>query len=367
MTEDSPLSELRSIRLALGKIGGRAGARFAPVHLTLAHIERGLSRPVRLAVLGDQNSGKSLLINYLLKHQVLPSGGFAGEGTQLLIRYAGESSVHAVRPDGTRNRLTSKAFGRLAKPEMRGAPPSSAVIYDARNSKGPGAQRSPGPAHLIFPSRPEVQAPSRLIEIGLPLGFLQRVEIVEVRACPEGPANHPSNRAFRQVDMAIWCTLATQAWKESEAASWKRIPAGRRKSALMLVTYKDAIRHGKDEAKITARLRHEGSGLFDHVVLVSLRDAIQSLLVSDREEARQLHRESNVEAAESAITGLIRSWQTRRFQKTARLLRRLAARVAVGRPEQGGSANHELASILNRLAADFSSAAPSISLENKAA
>ncbi len=367
MTEDNLLSELRAIRLALGNLGGRAAARFAPVHLALARIERGLSRPVRLGVLGEQNSGKSLLINYLLKHQVLPSGGFAGEGTELLIRYAAEASVHAVKSDGTRNRLTSKAFGRLVKPEMRGAPPSSGVIYDARSAKAPGSQKSATPGHLMFAVRPEPQAPSKLIEICLPLGFLRNVEIVEVRAHPEGPAGSPSSRAFRQVDMTIWCTLATQAWKESEAASWKRIPAGRRRTALMLVTYKDAIRHGKDEAKIMARLRHQASTLFDDVVLISLRDAIQSLLASDQEDARQLHQQSNVEAAESAMTGLIQGWQTRRFQRAARLLRKLAARVAVGRPEQGGSPAHELASILNRLAAEFVNASPSISLKNKAA
>ncbi len=207
----------------------------------------------------------------------------------------------------------------------------------------------------------------KLIEVGLPLGFLRRVEIIEVRSFPMGPASAASNRAFSQVDLSIWCTLATQAWKETEVAAWKRIPPGRRKLALMLVTYKDAIRRAADEARITARLRQATSGLFDDVVILSLHEALQSLLTPDEEAARALHHKSNVEAAEKAIAGMIEGWQRQRLQKAGGLLQRLAESLDEPEGGRGGARATHLAERLGVLAGDFLNASPSISLTEKAA
>jgi hypothetical protein len=316
--------------------------------------------------MGEENSGKSLLINYLLKHQVLPSGAFAGENTQLLIRHAAEASVHAVGADGSRNRLTSKGFGRLVKPGTRPPAPNAGVIYDATRPQR-ASHASLIAAGLSGGPPAARQAPMKLIEVGLPLGFLRRVEIIEARGFPNGPASAASSRAFSQVDLSIWCTLATQAWKESEVAAWKRIPPGRRKLALMLVTYKDAIRRAADESRIAARLRQVTSGLFDDVVILSLHEALQSLLTSDEEAARALHHKSNIESAEKAMTGLIEAWQRQRLQKAGRLLRRLAESLGGPGPSASGGRSVQLAERLAALAAEFLNASPSISLTEKAA
>ena len=366
-SEDSLLVELGSIRDALGwaNLTSRAPAARAAVR-AVSRLQDAVARPVRIAVMGEQNSGKSLLINYLLKHQVLPSGSFAGESTQLLIRHAPEASVHAVGADGSRNRLTSKAFGRLIKPDMPGAGPGPGVIYDATRPARSAAYTSLIAAGLAGGPLPGRQAPTKLIEIGLPLDFLRRAEIIEVRSFPAGQASAPSARAFRRVDLAIWCTLATQAWKETEVAAWKRIPPGRRKLALMLVTYKDAIRRAHDETRIAARLRQATTGLFDEVVIVSLSQALQSLLTSDEDAARNLHHKSNVDAAEKSIARLIEAWQRRRLQKAGRLLGRLAERLS-GLDGGAAGTTQQLAARLGALAADFLNASPSISLTERAA
>jgi hypothetical protein len=366
-SEDSLLVELGSIRDALIAANGAAGGRTARAALrALSRLHDAVARPVRIAVMGEENSGKSLLINYLLKHQVLPSGSFAGENTQLLIRHAPEASVHAVGADGGRNRLTSKGFGRLVKPEMRAPDPNAGVIYDATRPQHRASLFAAGFSGGQPTTR---QPPLKLIEIGLPLGFLRRVEFIEARGFPDSQASAASHRAFSRVDLAIWCTLATQAWKETEVAAWKRIPPGRRKLALMLVTYKDAIRRAVDEAKITARLSQAASGLFGDVVIVSLQQALQSLLTFDDEAARALHQKSNVESAENAIAGMIEAWQRRRLQKAGRLLGQLAERL--GGLESvagaGGARFTQLAERLGALAAEFLNASPSISLTEKAA
>ena len=275
--------------------------------------------------------------------------------------------MHSVNAEGVRTRLTSKAFGRLVKPETPRPAAASKVIYDAASAAAGDTGASASAANLIIPTHSRPQAPSKLIEIGLPLGFLKRIEIIEVRAYPGGAATSPSARAFRKVDMTLWCTLATQAWKETEVVSWRRIPALHRKSALMLVTYKDAIRRGKDESKILARLRHSCTGLFDDVVLVSLRDALQSLLSADGGVAGKLRIDSNIEATEDAINAMIHRWQRRRFQKAAGVLQRLANRHEAFDRTRGLATGHEFALKLERLAADFLNASPSLFLADEAA
>ena len=364
-SEDNLLNELGSIRDALISASPARGAQAYPAVRVVSRMHDAVARPIRIAVMGEENSGKSLLINYLLKHQVLPSGAFAGENTQLLIRHAPEASVHAVSADGSRNRLTSKGFGRLVKPETRPPNPNAGVIYDATRPQRASAA-SLIPAGLSGGPRAQ-QTPTKLIEVGLPLGFLRRVEIIEVRSFPMGPASAASNRAFSQVDLAIWCTLATQAWKETEVAAWKRIPPGRRKLALMLVTYKDAIRRAADETRIAARLRQVTSGLFDDVVIVSLQEALQSLLTSDEEAALALHHKSNVESAEKAIAGMVEGWQRHRLQKAGRLLQRLAESLGGPEASAGSGRARQLAERLGVLAGDFLNASPSISLTERAA
>jgi hypothetical protein len=364
--EDGLISELRAIRFALASSSGRRIARpHLPLFRALERVEQCFKRPLRLAVLGEGNSGKSLLINYLLKHHVLPAGGFTGENTAILIRYAREPAVFSIGSDGHRNRLTSKAFGLLVKPENRVLPSTPAVIYDAALS--PASRTGASAASMIFPAPKRYRPQVRLIEVGLPIDVLKRVEIVEVRNYPEAEPTSPAARVFRDVGLTIWCTLATQAWKETEVLAWKRVPELHRKGALMLVTYKDAIRHAKDEAKITARLKHAASSLFDDVALVSLRDAIQSLISADDSEGARLRAESNVDGAESAIVTMIRNWQMRRLQKASRIIRMIASRLAGAASGLNVKACRELAIRLERLAAEFRHASPSISLADQAA
>jgi GTPase SAR1 family protein len=354
--DDSLIAELRDIRFALASAGGRQIAvQHVPMVRAMEGVEKSLRKPLRLGVLGEGNSGKSLLINYLLRHQILPSGGFAGETTQILIRYAPEPSVSSIGPDGSRNRLTSKAFGRLVKPESR---PLSvpAVIYDAASGTGTGSR----PTSMIFTGPPRQGTVSRLIEVGLPIDLLKTVEIVEVRGFPEAKANGPVRRAFRDIGLIVWCTLATQAWKETEVTAWSRVPRLHRKAAVMLITYKDAVRQAKDQVKIMARMRQATASLFDDVALISLRDAVQSLVSMDSEEAERLRADSNVEAAESALAAVIRGRQLRRLEKASGILGRIARRLGASAAALNATSMRELAIRLERLAAALRHASPSI-------
>ncbi len=289
----------------------------------LARLKSGLDRPIRLAVFGEDRAGKSSTINFLLKRQALPSGGLAGQAAYLLVYYASEPEMYAVGRDGTRTRLTSRAVTRIAQPESPADTPAPVanVIYSATDCTAP-----PPPAQTVLGGLPSntPSAAGKLVELGLQNDILRSVVMMEARAFPPASAGPAIAAAFRTVDIAIWCTLATQAWKESERADWTAIPAGRRRNALLLVTYKDAVRNQNDELKILTRLRHNTTRLFRDVVLISLRDALNALAAVDREEAEPLRARSNGEAVETAVRALAHHWHQDRLHKAERQLRLIA-------------------------------------------
>ncbi len=365
--ESQLVGELGGLRKSLVAESGIAPRPLATAERAIRGVERSLTRPLRIAVLGEENSGKSLFLNYLLKHQILPSNRFSGEETEILIRYSPEPSVYIVGRDGSRNRLTSRAFGVLSKAEARSRPQASNIIYQASGGGGATPQRTDRTA--AFPQRRAAKTPSKLIEVSLPLDVLRRIEFVEVRALPEDNTVTPATIAFRQVDISLWCTLATQAWKESEAASWRRIPLVHRQSALMLVTYKDAVQDRNDEVKILERLRRATPTMFNDILLVSLKDAVASLLSPDPQDADELRAVSNIDKVEEALTALIREQQTRRLRKSSRILRSISNMIA--RADTAGADKDKqrraIARKLDRIADAVLDVAPSASLTVEAA
>ena len=51
------------------------------------------------------------------------------------------------------------------------------------------------------------------------------------------------------VDVAIWTTVATQAWRESELAQWLALPQAIHSRGLLAVTYCDLITGGQRDLK----------------------------------------------------------------------------------------------------------------------
>lgn len=78
-----------------------------------------------------------------------------------------------------------------------------------------------------------------------------------------------------QVDCVIWCTHATQAWRQSEAAVWERtLPASNGRN-ILLVTQIDKLRNPRDRKRVMTRVRRETDGLFDAVFAVSVQQAME--------------------------------------------------------------------------------------------
>ncbi|MCY4181046.1 MAG: dynamin family protein [Litoreibacter sp.] len=81
-------------------------------------------------------------------------------------------------------------------------------------------------------------------------------------------------RMLGEVDAVLWCTHATQAWRQSESAVWDTIPEAVRDRSVLLVTKYDKLTTERDEFRVVARLKKETEGKFGAIFPISLTAAI---------------------------------------------------------------------------------------------
>jgi len=77
-------------------------------------------------------------------------------------------------------------------------------------------------------------------------------------------------------DAVLWCTHATQAWRQSESGVWSTFPAEMRQNSILLITRFDKIIGDSDRSKVVKRVRQETEGLFSEVFPVSLLQAMRA-------------------------------------------------------------------------------------------
>ena len=106
-------------------------------------------------------------------------------------------------------------------------------------------------------------------------------------------------RMAHLADGVMWCTHATQAWRQSESGVWNGFPQEMRKNSLLLITRFDKIHSESDRAKVLKRVTQEVDGLFAQVFPVSLLKAMDA---GDDEEK---WAESGAEAFTTALFEVI--------------------------------------------------------------
>jgi len=80
-------------------------------------------------------------------------------------------------------------------------------------------------------------------------------------------------RILPYADGVIWCTPATQAWRQSEAAVWDSIEETIRQYSMLVVTRADMLLSDNDRAKVMRRVNAETEPLFAKSVMMSLINA----------------------------------------------------------------------------------------------
>ena len=91
-------------------------------------------------------------------------------------------------------------------------------------------------------------------------------------------------RMAHMADAVLWCTHATQAWRQSETGVWSTFPKEMQHNSILLITRFDKIINDSDRGKVVKRVKQETEGLFAEVYPVSL---LQAMRAGDDEEKWQ--------------------------------------------------------------------------------
>ena len=180
-----------------------------------------LRRP-KVALLGEPNAGKTSLANALLGVSLLPESSLANTTAPTVLQHGEKLEAFVVTCSG-RKRLDIAALTSVASLSIK------------------------------------------RLEISLPSARLKSYDVVDT----PGIAHESEAFALTPLDVPVWCTVAGQAWKESERSTWDALPRRLRQSAILAVTSSDTLKDPSFVEKVRARLNEETEGLFRVIVFTS--------------------------------------------------------------------------------------------------
>jgi small GTP-binding protein len=160
----------------------------------LAELSAERTRPVRVAIVGEFNAGKSTFINALIGQEVAPMGVLPTTATLHHLRYAPDPIARILFDPGH-------------EPPERLVP-----LGDLRATLG-----------TIDP------AAVRRVELLAPIASLTRVEIIDTPGfnAPDARHSRAARGAFEEADVVLWLLDAAQPLKQSERLVLEEVKAAR--------------------------------------------------------------------------------------------------------------------------------------------
>jgi len=190
-------------------------------------------RKPTIALMGEFSAGKSTLLNFLIEDNVLPTRATATEMPPVWFSH-GDGGSYWVDPRGQQHPIE---IDELTK-----------VPMEARYAR-------------LF-ARSEV---------------LEHCDVIDTPGISDPNLQQDSWRfAASQAQMVLWCTTATQAWRESERSVWLTLPERLRRHSILVVTRSDKLRTAEDRDKILRRMVRETTGLFNSLVFMATPDAVRA-------------------------------------------------------------------------------------------
>ena len=195
------------------------------LNLTSLKVEPSARRPVRVAVCGEVNSGKSSVINAMVRQVVTPD-----------------------------------LFGQDHRPVFHirhGSKPHALVNFDTGESElYDRIDRCPDLVHALS------------CEIVVNAPQLAGLELIEVSLPEDGMLPPPTQTLLANADLLVWTTIASQAWRLSERTLVARMPRSLHQRATLVVTRSDKIKSRDDLRRIHRRLVAETYEFFDDIVFL---------------------------------------------------------------------------------------------------
>ncbi|MCH2069243.1 dynamin family protein [Shimia sp.] len=191
-------------------------------------------RKPRIALMGEFSAGKSTLMNLLLGCDPMPVRITATRVPPVWVRH-GPRGATLVRDDGTE------------------------AAFD-------GADISEAP-----------MAGCELIRFSMDSDILNLCDLIDIPGISDPNLKHETWLSLmEEVDCVIWCTHATQAWRQSEAALWEQVSQQIKGPNHLVVTQFDKLRSERDRARVLARLEAEAGDAFDAIVPIATLEAINA-------------------------------------------------------------------------------------------
>lgn len=246
-------------------------------------LHKRLQRPLRLAIIGELNSGKSSLANMLIGNVTLPTNTISNTRIATLIRYSATPSIVAIFEGNIRKQVTLSQLKELED-----------ISY---------------------------------LDVGLPIKHLRYIEIVDFPSLTTiDRENNSLNLANNHIDAIIWCTSAIGAWKKSEQDAWLDIPDRLKKRAFLVVTRKDQL-DAISQQKVIKRLEYEVGNIFQAITLTSPTLALKAHQTTNSTAALSMWNESGGSELERKLNTLLLGICEERAMSAMEVTKRISAKV----------------------------------------
>ncbi len=179
----------------------------------------------RVVVAGEFESGKSTVINAMLRRPILPSNPALVARPKIRISHA---ITPVIRAEDTMGReFNASSMNELVDNKFL--------------------------AHCT---------------LKIPLGDLRGIEIMEMPFHPTGGIGERDLEVISDADMIVWVTIASQAWRLSEKAIIEQLPYNVRDKSILAISRADKLKTGADLDKIETRLQSDAHNFFSEIVFM---------------------------------------------------------------------------------------------------
>ncbi len=191
-------------------------------------------RKPRIALMGEFSAGKSTLSNLLIGASPLPTRVTATQLPPVWISW-GDGQAYREDLDGETHPIDVERIGEIDPSE------------------------------------------TRVIRLFCQSDILELCDIIDMPGISDpNMASDVWERVIGKADGVLWCTHATQAWRQSEAAVWESLDDALFKKSLLLITRFDKLRNDVDRARVLKRVERETRDLFAERLPISLTEALSA-------------------------------------------------------------------------------------------